>query len=183
MKLWVFDPCAVEWQWMRAVATAFLLGYGHLGPTDGTMRAELVSWLARRRHLNGLGLLDPARVSELDAFGVIWSKNAGVWERGHACAAAFHRRHGRLAVAGLDDCAVGAWVRGCAVSARPQASPPTRGPESTSEGCLASWASRTPENGGVSSTSLSAVPSAVPRTVRVSVSDPFSGSVCGCVSR
>ncbi|MGE7439350.1 MULTISPECIES: helicase associated domain-containing protein [Kitasatospora] len=68
----------------------------------------------RQRHLGGQGLLDPARVSELDALGMIWSKNAGAWERGAAYAAAFHRQHGHLAIpatAKLDDYAVGAWMR------------------------------------------------------------------------
>ncbi|MFI9366266.1 protein kinase [Kitasatospora sp. NPDC053057] len=39
--------------------------------------AVLISWLARLRHLGGQGLLDPARVSELDALGMIWSSHAG----------------------------------------------------------------------------------------------------------
>ncbi|MFJ5924296.1 Helicase associated domain protein [Kitasatospora sp. NPDC092948] len=114
VKLRAFNPRATEWQRMHAVATAFHLQHGHLDPTDRTKHAELISWLARQRHLNGQGLLDPARVSELDALGMIWSKNAGAWERGYAHAAAFHRRHGHLAIpatAKLDDYAVGAWMR------------------------------------------------------------------------
>ncbi|WP_052509501.1 DEAD/DEAH box helicase [Kitasatospora griseola] len=114
VKLRAFNPRAVEWQRMHAVATAFHIEHGHLDPTDKTRHAELVSWLARQRHLNGQGLLDPARVSELDALGMIWSKNAGAWERGAAYAKAFHRQHGHLAIpatAKLDDYAVGAWMR------------------------------------------------------------------------
>ncbi|MFE4516741.1 helicase associated domain-containing protein [Kitasatospora sp. NPDC056783] len=109
-----FNPRAVEWQRMHAVATAFHLRHGHLDPTDREKHAGLVSWLTRQRHLNGQGLLDPARVSELDALGMIWSKNAGAWERGYAYAQAFHHRHGHLAIpatAKLDDYAVGAWMR------------------------------------------------------------------------
>ncbi|MEK2495147.1 Helicase associated domain protein [Kitasatospora purpeofusca] len=114
VKLRAFNPRAVEWQRMHAVAARFHIEHGHLDPTDKTEHAELVSWLARQRHLNGQHLLDPARVSELDALGMIWSKNANAWERGHAYAAAFHHQHGHLAIpatAKLDDYAVGAWMR------------------------------------------------------------------------
>ncbi|MFE7588818.1 Helicase associated domain protein [Kitasatospora sp. NPDC057512] len=114
VKLRAFNPRAVEWQRMHAVAAGFHTGHGHLDPADRTTHAELISWLARQRHLHGQGLLDPARVSELDALGMIWSKHANAWERGAAYAAAFHGRHGHLAIpatAKLDDYAVGAWMR------------------------------------------------------------------------
>ncbi|MGW3181749.1 Helicase associated domain protein [Kitasatospora sp. NPDC001119] len=114
VKLRAFNPRAVEWQRMHAVAAGFHTGHGHLDPVDKTRNAELISWLTRQRHLHGQGLLDPARISELDALGMIWSKNANAWERGAAYAAAFHRRHGHLAIpatAKLDDYAVGAWMR------------------------------------------------------------------------
>ncbi|MGY0466549.1 helicase associated domain-containing protein [Kitasatospora sp. cg17-2] len=114
VKLRAFNPRAVEWQRMHAVAARFHIEHGHLDPTDKTEHAELISWLARQRHLNGQHLLDPVRVSELDALGMIWSKNANAWERGHAYAAAFHHQHGHLAVpatAKLDGYAVGAWMR------------------------------------------------------------------------
>ncbi|MGV9269554.1 Helicase associated domain protein [Kitasatospora sp. NPDC003701] len=114
VKLRAFNPRAVEWQRMHAVAAVFHLQHGHLDPTDKAKHAELISWLTRQRHLKGQGLLDPARVSELDALGMIWSKNANAWERGAAYAAAFHHQHGHLAIpatAKLDDYAVGAWMR------------------------------------------------------------------------
>lgn len=114
VKLRAFNPRAVEWQRMHAVAAVFHLQHGHLDPTNRTTHAELISWLTRQRHLNGQGLLDAARVSELDALGMIWSKNANAWERGAAYAAAFHHQHGHLAIpaaAKLDDYAVGAWMR------------------------------------------------------------------------
>lgn len=114
VKLRAFNPRAVEWQRMHAVAAVFHLQHGHLDPTDKTRHGELISWLTRQRHLNGQSLLDAARVSELDALGMIWSKNAGAWERGYAYAAAFHHQHGHLAIpatAKLDDYAVGAWMR------------------------------------------------------------------------
>ncbi|MDH6710104.1 putative helicase [Kitasatospora sp. MAA19] len=114
VKLRAFNPRAVEWQRMHAVAARFHIEHGHLDPTDKAKHAELISWLARQRHLNGQGLLDAARVSELDALGMIWSKLANAWERGYAYAAAFHRQHGHLAIPAtvkLDDYAVGAWMR------------------------------------------------------------------------
>ncbi|MFJ7911914.1 Helicase associated domain protein [Kitasatospora sp. NPDC096204] len=114
VKLRAFNPRAVEWQRMHAVAAVFHLQHGHLDPTDKTKHAELISWLTRQRHLHGRHLLDPARVSELNALGMIWSKNANAWERGHAYAKAFHHQHGHLAIpatAKLDDHAVGAWMR------------------------------------------------------------------------
>ncbi|WP_153466812.1 DEAD/DEAH box helicase [Streptomyces kaniharaensis] len=114
VKLRAFNPRASEWQRMHAVAAVFHLEHGHLDPTDKTRHAELISWLDRQRYLSGQGLLDPARVSELDALGMIWSKNANAWERGYAYAAAFHHQHGHLAIPAtekLDDYAVGAWMR------------------------------------------------------------------------
>ncbi|MER7757893.1 Helicase associated domain protein [Kitasatospora sp. NPDC097643] len=114
VKLRAFNPRAVEWQRMHAAAALFHLQHGHLDPTDRTQHTELISWLTRQRHLHGQGLLDPARVSELDALGMIWSKHANAWERGYAYAAAFHHQHGHLAIpatAKLDDYAVGAWMR------------------------------------------------------------------------
>ncbi|MEV7776534.1 Helicase associated domain protein [Kitasatospora sp. NPDC086791] len=114
VKLRAFNPRAVEWQRMHAVAAVFHLQHGHLDPTDKAKHAELISWLTRQRHLHGQGLLDAARVSELDALGMIWSKNANAWERGYAYAKAFHHQHSHLAIpatAKLDDYAVGAWMR------------------------------------------------------------------------
>ncbi|MEU4119055.1 Helicase associated domain protein [Kitasatospora sp. NPDC028055] len=114
VKLRAFNPRAVEWQRMHALAARFHIEHGHLDPTDRAKHPELISWLARQRHLHGQGLLDASRVSELDALGMIWSKNANAWERGAAYAAAFHRAHGHLAIpatAKLDDYAVGAWMR------------------------------------------------------------------------
>ncbi|MFD5463074.1 Helicase associated domain protein [Kitasatospora sp. NPDC127059] len=114
VKLRAFNPRAVEWQRMHAVAAVFHLQHGHLDPADREKHTELISWLTRQRHLGGQGLLDAARVSELDALGMIWSKNANAWERGYAYAAAFHHQQGHLAIpatAKLDDYAVGAWMR------------------------------------------------------------------------
>ncbi|WP_344641182.1 helicase associated domain-containing protein [Kitasatospora cystarginea] len=114
VKLRAFNPRAVEWQRMHAVAAVFHLQHGHLDPTDKTRHVELISWLTRQRHLGGQGLLDAARVSELDALGMIWSKSANAWERGAAYARAFHHQHGHLAIPAtvkLDDYAVGAWMR------------------------------------------------------------------------
>ncbi|MFD8708175.1 helicase associated domain-containing protein [Kitasatospora sp. NPDC059648] len=45
---------------------------------------------------------------------MIWSKHAGAWERGYACARAWAAHHGHLAVPAaekLDGYAVGAWMR------------------------------------------------------------------------
>ncbi|MFD8599159.1 Helicase associated domain protein [Kitasatospora sp. NPDC059646] len=114
VKLRAFNPRAVEWQRMHAVAAMFHLQHGHLDPTDKAKHTELISWLTRQRHLAGQGLLDAARISELDALGMIWSKNANAWGRGFAYAKAFHHQHGHLAIpatAKLDDYAVGAWMR------------------------------------------------------------------------
>ncbi|WP_405000856.1 helicase associated domain-containing protein [Kitasatospora cathayae] len=96
---------------MHAVAAAFHLEHGHLDPTDKTEQGELVSWPDRQRYLNGQGLLDAARVSELDALGMIWSKHANAGERGYAYARAWAAHHGHLAIPStekLDGYAVGA---------------------------------------------------------------------------
>ncbi|MFF9646882.1 helicase associated domain-containing protein [Kitasatospora aureofaciens] len=76
VKLRAFNPRATEWQRMHAVAARFHLEHGHLDPTDREKHGELISWLDRQRYLNGQGLLDAVRVSELDALGMIWSKHA-----------------------------------------------------------------------------------------------------------
>ncbi|MEU4303680.1 DEAD/DEAH box helicase [Kitasatospora aureofaciens] len=114
VKLRAFNPRASEWQRMHAVAARFHLEHGHLDPTDKTRHGELISWLDRQRYLNGQGLLDAARVSELDALGMIWSKHANAWERGYAYARAWAAHHGHLAIPAtekLDGYAVGAWMR------------------------------------------------------------------------
>ncbi|WP_224285625.1 helicase associated domain-containing protein, partial [Streptomyces sp. LS1784] len=49
VKLRAFNPRAVEWQRMHAVAAVFHVQHGHLDPTDRTKHAELISWLARQR--------------------------------------------------------------------------------------------------------------------------------------
>uniref|UniRef100_UPI00343E48EA helicase associated domain-containing protein n=1 Tax=Kitasatospora sp. NPDC089797 TaxID=3155298 RepID=UPI00343E48EA len=88
--------------------------HGHLDPADKERHGGLVSWLERQRYLNGRHLLDAARVSELDALGMVWSKNANAWEHGHAYTRAWAARHGHLAVPAaekLDGYAVGAWMR------------------------------------------------------------------------
>ncbi|MEU9044599.1 MULTISPECIES: helicase associated domain-containing protein [unclassified Kitasatospora] len=87
VKLRAFNPRAVEWQRMHGLASRFHLEHGHLDPPDKEVYGELISWLDRQRYLNGQGLLDAARVSELDALGMIWSKHANAWERGYACCA------------------------------------------------------------------------------------------------
>ncbi|MER7585227.1 Helicase associated domain protein [Kitasatospora sp. NPDC097691] len=114
VKLRAFNPRATEWQRMHAVAAVFHLEHGHLDATDKQAHGELVSWLDRQRYLNGRGLLDAARVSELDAPGMIWDMHANAWGRGHAYAKAWAARHGHLAIPAaekLDGYAVGAWMR------------------------------------------------------------------------
>ncbi|WP_374120140.1 helicase associated domain-containing protein [Streptomyces sp. LS1784] len=71
----------MEWQRMHAVAAVFHVQHGHLDPTDRTKHAELISWLARQRHLGGQGLVDAARVSELDAFGMTGRMSVRTAER------------------------------------------------------------------------------------------------------
>ncbi|MFD8708289.1 Helicase associated domain protein [Kitasatospora sp. NPDC059648] len=113
VKLRAFSPRAMEWQRMHAVAARSHLEHGHLDPTDKTRPGELISWLDRQRYLNGQGLPDAARVSELAALGMIWSKHAGAWERGPAYARAWAAHHGHLAIPAtekLDGYAVGAWM-------------------------------------------------------------------------
>ncbi|MFD8599333.1 helicase associated domain-containing protein [Kitasatospora sp. NPDC059646] len=73
-----------------------------------------MAWITRQRHLKGCGELAPARITELDALGMIWSKNAGAWERGHAYARAWAAHTGHLAISAketLDGYAIGSWMR------------------------------------------------------------------------
>ncbi|MFF3116171.1 helicase associated domain-containing protein [Kitasatospora sp. NPDC057904] len=103
-----------EWERMYADAAAFHAEHHHLDPTDPDHDGPLMAWIARQRHLKGCGELAPARITELDALGMIWSKNAGAWERGHAYARAWAARTGHLAIPAketLDGYAVGAWMR------------------------------------------------------------------------
>ncbi|MFD9691535.1 helicase associated domain-containing protein [Kitasatospora sp. NPDC059088] len=103
-----------EWERMYADAAAFHAEHHHLDPTDPDHDSPLMTWIARQRHLKGCGELALARITELDALGMIWSKNAGAWERGHAYARAWAARTGHLAIpvkATLDGYAIGAWMR------------------------------------------------------------------------
>jgi len=113
LKLRAFSPRAVEWERMHKLAAAFHAEHGHLDATDKDKDGDLVGWLVRQRYLNGAGLLDAARVSELDVLGMIWDKHANAWERGYAYARAFAARTGHLAIPAaekLDGYAVGAWA-------------------------------------------------------------------------
>ncbi|MET9182862.1 helicase associated domain-containing protein [Kitasatospora aureofaciens] len=103
-----------EWERMYAEAAAFHAEHHHLDPTDPDHDGPLMAWITRQRHLKGCGELAPARIAELDALDMIWSKNAGAWERGHAYARAWAARAGHLAIpakATLDGYAVGSWMR------------------------------------------------------------------------
>ncbi|MFE2721500.1 helicase associated domain-containing protein [Kitasatospora sp. NPDC059327] len=123
VRLRAFNPRATKWQRMFALAAVFHTGHHHLDPTDKTRDGALISWLDRRRHLHGAGLLAPVRIHELDRLGMIWDKHARAWERGYAPARAWERgyaharawarTHGHLVVPAaekLDGHAVGAWV-------------------------------------------------------------------------
>ncbi|GAA0699032.1 DEAD/DEAH box helicase [Kitasatospora atroaurantiaca] len=113
LKLRAFSPRAVEWERMHKLAAAFHAEHGHLDATDRERDGDLVGWLVRQRYLRGAGLLDAARVSELDALGMIWDKHGHAWERGYAYARAIAARTGHLAIPAaekLDGYAVGAWV-------------------------------------------------------------------------
>jgi hypothetical protein len=110
VKLRMFSPRSREWERFYEQAAAFYTDHGHLDVTDGELRV----WLTRQRSLRTGGFLDPARVSELDAIGMIWSKHAAAWDRGLAYAKAWHTRHGHLmipATARLDGYSIGAWNR------------------------------------------------------------------------
>lgn len=103
-----------EWERMYAEAAAFHAEHHHLDPTDPDHDGPLMAWITRQRHLKSCGELAPARITELDGLGMIWSKNAGAWERGHAYARAWAARTGHLAIPvkeTLDGYAVGAWMR------------------------------------------------------------------------
>ncbi|MFE0457789.1 Helicase associated domain protein [Kitasatospora sp. NPDC058965] len=113
LKLRMFSPRAQEFERMLAVATVFYIEHGHLDPADTEENRELRTWLRNQRHLNETGTLNPARKSELDAIGMIWSKTAQAWERGLAYAKAYHHFHADLAIPSretLDDYNVGRWM-------------------------------------------------------------------------
>ncbi|MFE3504193.1 Helicase associated domain protein [Kitasatospora sp. NPDC059146] len=114
LKLRMFSPRAQEFEHMLGVATAFHVEHGHLDPPNTEENRELHTWLRNQRHLHETGAMNPARRSELDAIGMIWSKTAHAWERGYAYAKAWHHFHGDLAIpsrATLDDYNIGRWMR------------------------------------------------------------------------
>lgn len=110
VKLRMFSPRSREWERFYELAAGYYAEHGHLDVPDGEVRI----WLNRQRSLRNSGLVDRARISELDAIGMIWSKHAAAWDRGFAYARAWHTRHGDLAIpatAKLDDYRIGSWAR------------------------------------------------------------------------
>ncbi|MFD5616484.1 Helicase associated domain protein [Kitasatospora sp. NPDC127060] len=114
LKLRAFSPRAQEWERQYKAAAAFYAEHGHLDVTDKKQYGELISWLDQQRYVHTTGAMDPARRTELDAIGMIWSKRANAWDRGMAYALLFHRRYGHLAMPvghRTDDFADGMWMR------------------------------------------------------------------------
>lgn len=113
LKLRMFSPRTQEWERMWARAAEFYIEHKHLDVTDQEQHRELITWLGNQRYLREKGSLDAARVSELDAIGMIWDKHAHAWVRGAAYAKAFREIHGHLAAKfteQLDAYNVGRWL-------------------------------------------------------------------------
>ncbi|MFB7375807.1 Helicase associated domain protein [Kitasatospora purpeofusca] len=113
LKLRAFSPRAQEWERLYRIAAVFHTEHGHLDVTDKEKHRELITWLDQQRYLNASGTMAPARKTELDEIGMIWSKHANAWERGLAYALVFHRQEGHLAIPSthtIDGYKVGAWM-------------------------------------------------------------------------
>ncbi|WP_051710304.1 DEAD/DEAH box helicase [Streptomyces sp. NRRL S-350] len=113
LKLRMFSPRTQEWERMWARAAEFYIEHHHLDVTDKDRHQELITWLGNQRYLREQGTLDAARVSELNAIGMIWDKHAHAWARGAAYATAYQKTHDHLAAKTkeqLDGYNIGRWL-------------------------------------------------------------------------
>ncbi|MEU2427750.1 Helicase associated domain protein [Streptomyces sp. NPDC007851] len=134
VRLRVIDPEAAYWRrgieaatrWLRETGNSELrVPYTYVTPEGwGAVGSHpLGVWVADQRRYYAAGILEAARVEQLEALGMVWSVQASAWEAGLAVARAYAEAHGHLlpptgAVWGGDNFPIGTWTKNARAAAR-----------------------------------------------------------------
>ncbi|WP_406429989.1 Helicase associated domain protein [Streptomyces sp. NBC_00631] len=134
VRLRVIDPEAAYWRRAIEVATRWLretgstelrVPYTWVSPEEWGAAGNhpLGVWIADQRKYYAAGTLEAARVTELEALGMLWSVQASAWEAGLTVARAYTDAHGHLlpptgAVFGGDSFPIGVWLKNQRAAAR-----------------------------------------------------------------
>ncbi|MGW5657811.1 Helicase associated domain protein [Streptomyces humi] len=132
VRLRVIDPERAYWRrgieaatrWRRETGTTELrVPYTYITPKDwGTIGGHpLGVWVADQRRYYAAGTLEAARVTELEALGMVWSVQASAWEAGLAVARAYADAHGHLlppTTAIWEDFPIGTFMKNARAAAR-----------------------------------------------------------------
>ncbi|MGW5658367.1 Helicase associated domain protein [Streptomyces humi] len=132
VRLRVIDPERAYWRrgieaatrWRRGTGTTELrVPYTYITPKDwGTIGDHpLGMWVADQRRYYAAGTLEAARVTELEALGMVWSVQASAWEAGLTVARAYADAHGHLlppTTAVWDEFPIGTFMKNARAAAR-----------------------------------------------------------------
>ncbi len=133
VRLRVIDPENAYWRrgieaatrWLRESGSDRLrVPYDYVMPEDQAAGAgfPLGVWLADQRRYYNAGTLDPARVAELEALGMVWSHQDVAFEEGLAVARAWAAKHGHFlppaTAVGEGGFPIGVWAKNQRAAAR-----------------------------------------------------------------
>ncbi|MER6976131.1 DEAD/DEAH box helicase [Streptomyces carpinensis] len=134
VRLRVIDPEGAYWrrgieaatQWLRETGQSELrVPYTFVSPEDwpaGISGHPLGVWVADQRRYYAAGTLEPDRVAELEALGMIWSVQDTAWADGLAVARSYAAAHGGMllppATAVWDGYPIGTWTKNQRAAAR-----------------------------------------------------------------
>ncbi|MGW4048455.1 Helicase associated domain protein [Streptomyces sp. NPDC004721] len=127
VRLRVIDPEGAYWRrgieaatrWLRETgSTELRVPYTFVTPKGwptGIGAHPLGVWVADQRRYYAAGTLEPERVTELEALGMVWSVQETAWAEGLAVARAYAAAHGGMllppATAVWDGYPIGTWAK------------------------------------------------------------------------
>ncbi len=134
VRLRVIDPERAYWRrgieaatrWLRETGnTELRVPYTFVSPGDwpaGISSHPLGVWVADQRRYYAAGTLEPERVAELEALGMVWSVQDTAWEAGLAVARSYAAAHGGMllppATAVWEGYPIGTWAKNLRAAAR-----------------------------------------------------------------
>ncbi|MGW0087364.1 Helicase associated domain protein [Streptomyces sp. NPDC003393] len=134
VRLRVIDPERAYWRrgieaatrWLRETGQSELrVPYTFVTPEDwpaGISGHPLGVWVADQRRYYAAGTLEPERVAELEALGMVWSVQDTAWAEGLAVARSYAAAHGGIllppATAVWEGYPIGTWAKNLRAAAR-----------------------------------------------------------------
>uniref|UniRef100_UPI0004C0BA03 helicase associated domain-containing protein n=1 Tax=Streptomyces sp. NRRL S-813 TaxID=1463919 RepID=UPI0004C0BA03 len=134
VRLRVIDPERAYWRrgieaatrWLRETGnTELRVPYTFVSPGDwpaGISSHPLGVWVADQRRYYAAGTLEPERVAELEALGMVWSVQDTAWEEGLAVARSYAAAHDGMllppATAVWEGYPIGTWAKNLRAAAR-----------------------------------------------------------------